>query len=82
MIQRAASQVEILHLCEVCDGVDVGERFAQTQVELLNLTGGMGGDLWFDLGETAQLSSASDFVGPIERVEHIIKLTPEIGSLD
>jgi uncharacterized protein (DUF849 family) len=62
---------------------EIVERIRARNTELiLNLTGGMGGDLWFDLGETAQLSSASDFVGPIERVEHIIKLTPEIGSLD
>jgi len=62
---------------------EIVERIRARNTELiLNLTGGMGGDLWFDLGETAQLSSVSDFVGPIERVEHIIKLAPEIGSLD
>ena len=49
---------------------------------ILNLTGGMGGDLWFEFGGTAELSSASDFVGPLERVRHIVELRPEIGTLD
>ena len=62
---------------------DVVDRIRASNTDLiLNLTGGMGGDLWFDLGETAELSSNSDFVGPLERVQHTIELCPEIGSLD
>ena len=49
---------------------------------ILNLTGGMGGDLWFEFGDNVGLSAASDFVGPLERVRHITELGPEIGSLD
>ena len=50
---------------------------------ILNLTGGMGGDLM--LGpEHAPLdfSAGTDFVGPQERMVHILELLPEIGSLD
>jgi uncharacterized protein (DUF849 family) len=62
---------------------EVVDRIRASNADLiLNLTGGMGGDLWFDLDESAELSSASDFVGPLERVQHIIELCPEIGSLD
>jgi uncharacterized protein (DUF849 family) len=50
---------------------------------ILNLTGGMGGDLL--LGpEHAPLSfgAGTDFVGPQERIVHVLELLPEIGSLD
>lgn len=62
---------------------EVVERIRDVNADLiLNLTGGMGGDLWFDLKGGAGLSPATDFVGPLERVRHIIELSPEIGSLD
>jgi uncharacterized protein (DUF849 family) len=50
---------------------------------ILNLTGGMGGDLV--LGpEHAPLAfrAGTDFVGPQERIVHVLDLLPEIGSLD
>jgi uncharacterized protein (DUF849 family) len=50
---------------------------------ILNLTGGMGGDV--ALGpENAPLEfrAGTDFVGPQERMVHILELKPEIGSLD
>ena len=50
---------------------------------ILNLTGGMGGDLL--LGpEHAPLAfrAGTDFVGPQERIAHVLDLLPEIGSLD
>lgn len=50
---------------------------------ILNLTGGMGGDLI--LGpEHAPLDfgAGTDFVGPQARIAHILDLLPEIGSLD
>jgi uncharacterized protein (DUF849 family) len=49
---------------------------------LLNYTGGMGGDLWFDLEEPPKLSAQSDFVGAAERIAHTIALCPDIGSMD
>ena len=50
---------------------------------ILNLTGGMGGDLMFG-PEHAPLAlrAGTDFVGPHERIAHVLDLLPEIGSLD
>jgi len=50
---------------------------------ILNLTGGMGGDLLVG-PEHAPLAfrTGTDFVGPQERIVHILDLVPEIGSLD
>jgi len=50
---------------------------------ILNLTGGMGGDLL--LGpEDAPLDfrAGTDLVGPRDRIAHVLELLPEIGSLD
>jgi uncharacterized protein (DUF849 family) len=57
-------------------------REANTEV-ILNLTGGMGGDLMIG-PEHAPLAfrAGTDFVGPAERIAHIVELEPEIGSLD
>ena len=50
---------------------------------ILNLTGGMGGDLMFG-ADHAPLAfrAGTDFVGPLERISHVLELLPEIGSLD
>jgi len=50
---------------------------------ILNLTGGMGGDLAIG-PENSPLSfrPGTDFVGPGERMAHVLDLMPEIGSLD
>jgi uncharacterized protein (DUF849 family) len=50
---------------------------------ILNLTGGMGGDLLVG-PEHAPLAfgAGTDFVGPQERIAHVLDLLPEIGSLD
>jgi uncharacterized protein (DUF849 family) len=57
-------------------------RAANTEV-ILNLTGGMGGDLMIG-PEHAPLAfkAGTDLVGPAERIAHIVELEPEIGSLD
>jgi uncharacterized protein (DUF849 family) len=66
-----------------CLFAEVHERIRATNTDLiLNYTGGMGGDLWFDFGERASLAPQTDFVGARERVQHILQLGPEIGSLD
>jgi uncharacterized protein (DUF849 family) len=63
---------------------EVCERIRATSSEvIINLTGGMGGDLI--LGDDAtplQFARGTDFVGPRERMTHILELLPEIGSLD
>ena len=50
---------------------------------ILNLTGGMGGDLMIG-PDHAPLAfrTGTDFVGPHERIAHVVDLSPEIGSLD
>jgi uncharacterized protein (DUF849 family) len=50
---------------------------------ILNLTGGMGGDILFGPEqEPLALRPGTDFVGPQERIAHVLDLGPEIGSLD
>jgi len=56
---------------------------SQNRSVILNLTGGMGGDIVF--GPEQQplaLRAGTDFVGPRERIAHVLDLVPEIGSLD
>ena len=56
---------------------------SRNQEVILNLTGGMGGDLL--LGPQSaplEFRKGTDFVGPQERMTHILELLPEIGSLD
>lgn len=60
------------------------DRIRQKNSEvILNLTGGMGGDLSFGPEQSPlNLGSGTDFVGPHERIAHVLELLPEIGSLD
>ncbi len=63
---------------------DVVDRIrSRNSSVILNLTGGMGGDLMFG-PEHAPLEfrAGTDFVGPQERMAHVLELSPEIGSLD
>jgi uncharacterized protein (DUF849 family) len=63
---------------------EVYERIRSANSELiLNLTGGMGGDLMFGPAHAPlEFAPGTDFVGPKERAAHILELHPEIGSLD
>jgi len=63
---------------------EVVERIRARNTELiLNLTGGMGGDILFGPDEAPlNLAKGTDFVGPAERIGHILELLPEIASLD
>jgi uncharacterized protein (DUF849 family) len=57
-------------------------RERNTEV-ILNLTGGMGGDLVIGPEEAPlAFKAGTDFVGPAQRIAHILELEPEIGSLD
>jgi uncharacterized protein (DUF849 family) len=50
---------------------------------ILNLTGGMGGDLMLGPDDAPlHFGKGTDFVGPHERIAHVIELLPEIASLD
>jgi len=63
---------------------EVVERIRSRNAEvILNLTGGMGGDLVLGPDQTPlPLGQGTDLVGPRERIAHIVELLPEIGSLD
>src|SRR5207302_323241 len=63
---------------------EVFERIrARNREVIVNLTGGMGGDLMLGPDESPlDFGRGTDFVGPRERIAHIIELEPEIGSLD
>jgi uncharacterized protein (DUF849 family) len=63
---------------EVVDRV----RSSDTDV-IINLTTGMGGDLFFGPPEQPlPPAEGTDIVGATERLEHVIKLRPEICTLD
>ncbi|WFU51658.1 3-keto-5-aminohexanoate cleavage protein [Sinorhizobium terangae] len=50
---------------------------------IINLTGGMGGEILFGSASSPiPLAVGTDFVGPTQRMEHILELKPEIASLD
>lgn len=57
-------------------------RESSTDV-VINLTTGMGGDLFLGPDEhTLDLSDDTDCVGQIERMKHVEELLPEICSMD
>jgi uncharacterized protein (DUF849 family) len=63
---------------EVCERIR-----ARNKDVIINLTGGMGGDLYVGPDERPlDFGRGTDFVGPRERIEHIAELSPEIASLD
>jgi len=63
---------------------EVVERIRQANSDvILNLTGGMGGELLLGPEQAPlEFAKGTDFVGPAERIAHVIELQPEIGSLD
>lgn len=63
---------------------EVVERIRDSQVDvILNLTTGMGGDLWLGPDENPlDLAPETDCVGQVERMAHVEALLPEICSLD
>lgn len=63
---------------------EVTERIRDAGEDVvLNLTGGMGGDLFFDSPEDmGRISARSDMAGAAERVAHIVDCRPEICTLD
>ena len=63
---------------------EVVERIRSRSADvILNLTGGMGGDLLLGPDEAPlAFGKGTDFVGPRERIAHIVELLPEIASLD
>ena len=63
---------------------EVVEQIRSSDVDvIINLTTGMGGDLFLGPDdEPLNFSEATDCVGMMERIEHVEELLPEICSLD
>jgi uncharacterized protein (DUF849 family) len=62
---------------------EVVERVRDSGVDvILNLTTGMGGDYFPDEAQPARGGPGTDFVRPLERLEHIEALRPPLCSLD
>jgi uncharacterized protein (DUF849 family) len=63
---------------------EVVERIRASDVDvLINLTTGMGGDLVVGADGAADTPApGSDFVGPLERLEHVAELRPDLCTLD
>ena len=56
-------------------------RDSKTDV-VLNLTCGMGGDLYLDADRPSQMVEGTDLATPYERMEHVDRLRPEICTID
>jgi uncharacterized protein (DUF849 family) len=56
-------------------------RDSDTDV-VLNLTCGMGGDLYLDPERPSQMIEGTDLATPYERMEHVDRLRPEICTID
>jgi uncharacterized protein (DUF849 family) len=56
-------------------------RDSKTDV-VLNLTCGMGGDLYLDPDHPSQMVAGTDLATPYERMEHVDRLRPEICTID
>lgn len=63
---------------------EVVERIRESDVDvIINLTTGMGGDLYFGPDDDPlNFRAETDCVGQVERMEHVTELLPEICSLD
>jgi len=63
---------------------EVVERIRESDTDvIINLTTGMGGNLYIGPGENPLLfEETTDLVGPLERMVHVEELMPEICSLD
>ena len=62
---------------------EVVERVRDSDTDvIINLTAGMGGDFVPDEEDPSKMGPGSDMVGPLERLEHVEALLPEICSLD
>jgi uncharacterized protein (DUF849 family) len=49
---------------------------------VLNLTAGMGGDLYLDADDPSRMVAGTDLATPYQRMEHVHKLRPEMCTID
>jgi uncharacterized protein (DUF849 family) len=89
---RAGAAIVHLHVREPTTGKgsrrvelyrEVVERIRGTGVDvIINLTGGMGGDLEINQSLPLHFGPNTDLVGALERIAHVKELLPEICTLD
>jgi uncharacterized protein (DUF849 family) len=90
---RAGAAIAHIHVREPDSGKpsrrvdlyrEVVERIRESETDvIINLTTGMGGDLFLGPDENPLgLTDNTDLVGQVERMEHVEALLPEICSLD
>ncbi len=90
---KAGAAIAHIHVREPDDGKpsrrvelysEVVERIRGSDVDvIINLTTGMGGDLYFGPDdEPMNFGDSTDCVGQMERIKHVEDLLPEICSLD
>ena len=90
---KAGAAIAHIHVREPASGKpsrrvelyrEVVERIRSSDVDvIINLTTGMGGDLFLGPdNEPMNFSEATDCVGMMERIKHVEELLPEICSLD
>jgi uncharacterized protein (DUF849 family) len=49
---------------------------------VLNLTAGMGGDLYLDADDPSKIIEGTDLATPYQRLEHVDRLRPEVCTID
>jgi uncharacterized protein (DUF849 family) len=60
----------------------VGHVRASATDVVLNLTCGMGGDLYLDAEDPSRMVEGTDLATPYERMEHVHRLRPEVCTID
>ena len=62
---------------------EVVEYVRSSSVDVvLNLTAGMGGDLYLDADDPSKIVAGTDLATPYQRMEHVHKLRPEMCTID
>ena len=91
---KAGAAIAHIHVRDPATGIgvrdvalyrEVVERVRDSETDVvLNLTAGMGGDLYFGAGEQPLPldPEGTDMVGPLARLRHVEELLPEICTLD
>lgn len=89
---RAGASVVHIHVREVETGQgsrdvalyrEVVRLVRESDVDpVINLTAGMGGDLFLDPGEPTKQMPGTDLVSALERLAHVEELRPEICTID
>jgi uncharacterized protein (DUF849 family) len=62
---------------------EVVDRVRASRIDVvLNLTCGMGGDLYLDADDPSKIADGTDLATPYQRMEHVDRLRPEMCTID